>query len=555
MSGAPWEKVRSLFEEALRMPEAEREAFLRNHPHIDPTERSEVQSLLAAHREDEFLESPAFGPARTWEDLDLSGEGRPREVGPYRLGRLLGAGASALVYEASHRESGAEVALKVLRSRARSSARQALALLRESRALARVRHRGVAAVVDAGTTAEGLRYVAMELVRGRTLDRFVATEKPTTRQRLELFRQLLEAVEHAHGARVVHRDLKPGNVMVVRDAEGVARVKVLDFGLAKLLEQAEVESALATESGAISGTLAYMSPEQAAGRADAVGPASDVYSLGVLLFELLAGRLPYRASAYSPAGLLRAIERERPAALPPTASPALSAIVAKCLEKSARLRYKNAKELRADLERALAGRVPLAARDGMSRWVRRESVRHRRTVAAAAALSLAFLGGWAATDGPLRGRRTLAATLRLSPEGFGISALGRTQLDQLDLSMAEPRVGHEDITKIVRIEAPQSASRPHRALFAGWHAPGEPATNPDLAGAAQIVVKTVSRDGLAPVFFEHAMQPVFFEGGAGAVDLSRNVELYQVDSPERLEELLRDETIRRAVAERSRVYR
>ncbi|MBL8696338.1 MAG: serine/threonine protein kinase [Planctomycetes bacterium] len=540
MSSAPWEKVRSLFEEALRLPETEREKFLRGHPHIDPTALREVQSLLAAHREDEFLETPAFGPARTWEDLEFCGEGEPREVGPYRLGRLLGAGASALVYEARHRESGAEVALKVLRSRARSSARQALALLRESRALARVQHPGVAAVLDAGTTAEGLRYVAMELVRGRTLDRFIATEKPTTRQRLELFRQLLEAVEHAHGARVVHRDLKPGNVMVVRDAAGIARVKVLDFGLAKLLEQAEVESALATESGAISGTLAYMSPEQAAGRADGVGPASDVYSLGVLFFELLAGRLPYRASVYSPAGLLRAIERERPAALPPTSSPALGAIVAKCLEKSPRLRYKNAKELRADLERAMAGRAPLAARDGMSRWVRRESARHRRTVAAAAALSLAFLGGWAATDGPLRGTRTLAATLRLSPDGLAVGG---------------PRASREDITQIVQIEAPPSASGPHRALFAGWQVPGAPATNSDFGGSAQIVVKAISRDGINPAFFDHALQPVFFEGGVGAVDLTRHVELYQVDSPEKVQELLRDETLRRAVAERSRVYR
>ena len=276
----------------------------------------------------------------------------------FRIARELGRGGMGVVYEAEQLSPPRRVALKVVRGSQYVDATTLKLFQREIRVLARLEHPNVAALYDAGCTSAGEHWFAMELVRGEPLSRAVRGRGRA--QRLARFLDLCAAIECAHQRGVIHRDLKPSNVMV--DAEG--RLKVLDFGLAKITDQDVAQSSLVTEVGAIRGTLAYMSPEQARGDPAAIGLRSDVYSLGVILYELLTDRLPIDVSGVHLAEAARRIAETapaRPSALDASLRGDLETIVLAALEKEPARRYASAAALAEDVRRFLA-REPILAR-------------------------------------------------------------------------------------------------------------------------------------------------------------------------------------------------
>jgi len=209
----------------------------------------------------------------------------------YRVERLLGEGGMGAVYLAHQERPAREVALKLIRP-GHTSERMLKRFEHEAEVLGRLLHPGIAQIYEAGTADLGAGpqpFFAMELVRGMPLTEYAAAKGLGTRARLELMARVFDAVQHAHQKGVIHRDLKPGNIQVTEEGEP----KVLDFGVARVMDSDVHASSLATDVGQLIGTIPYMSPEQVGGDPAELDTRSDVYALGVVLFELLAGRLPY----------------------------------------------------------------------------------------------------------------------------------------------------------------------------------------------------------------------------------------------------------------------
>ena len=363
---------------ALDLDGAEREALLDRECGSEGPLRSLVLELVALCQEpDDDLEQRARASlASVQSDLEREALGTA-QVGPYRLMRELGRGGMGVVYLAARDDGLFEhsVAVKVLHLG--SVERLGRRFAQERQILAALDHPAIARLLDAGSTPSGLPYLVMERVEGLPIDRFCARGRLPIDQRLELFRQVCEAVEAAHRSLVVHRDLKPSNILVAADG----RPKLLDFGIAKLLE--EDPSAGHTTVHML--TLEWASPEQLRGRPTTV--QSDVYQLGLLLHLLLTGRLPYSLSGLSPAeqeavvceqearapsSRVRALPEPDQSALAgevglssgrvaPALTGDLDAIVLKALRKQPRHRYDSVERLRRDVERHL-GRLPVSAR-------------------------------------------------------------------------------------------------------------------------------------------------------------------------------------------------
>jgi len=383
--------ARELFDRAVPLdPEARRRLLDEANSH-SPEACAEVESLLAFHDADgAFLDRPALSSA------EPPAEAVPDRLGRYTVLRVLGTGGMGVVYEATQESPRRTVAVKVIRPSLLSPA-----LLKrfshEAAALARLQHPGIAQVFDAGVLDDrgaSRPFIAMELVRGRPLTQH-ARDLPL-RSRLELFARVCDAVEHAHRRAVVHRDLKPGNILV--DAEG--NPKVLDFGVARLTDSDARVTTVSTSVGQIIGTLAYMSPEQAAADPTAVDERTDVYALGVILFELLTGRLPIDPGAAPVHEALRAIAADEPRSLSTfdrRLRGDLDTLARRALEKDKSRRYQRAAELAADVRRYL-NHEPIAARPPSALYqFSKFARRNRALVAGAAAVVVTLIAGIVAT--------------------------------------------------------------------------------------------------------------------------------------------------------------
>jgi len=391
MSEEQIQDVLAVFREACDLPANQRSAFLDTACGGDSALRTEVEWMLAsddteveADLEDD-AEAMSSHPVRAaLEDLaeqarheQAEAEPLPKSIGGYRILRLIAQGGMGVVYEAEQENPARRVAIKLSRVGSTTGERAHRFRL-EAQLLARLQHPGIGQIIEAGTTPpeEGAQsFIVMEYLEGQSLTAYADEHLHSTREKIELMLSVCEAVGFAHGRGVVHRDLKPDNVIV--QADGTP--KILDFGVAKVEEAGLFGAAtLRTEDGRVLGTMGYMAPEQLGGRTQEQGPAADVYSLGVMIYELLTSRLPHEISA---ATLTRAL-----AVVTATDAPLLGvirpdyrgdieAVVAKALEKDPRHRYANAIELQADLERHLRGDPTLARPAGLllraRKWTRR----------------------------------------------------------------------------------------------------------------------------------------------------------------------------------------
>jgi len=310
-----------------------------------------------------------------------SGSFSGARLGPYRLLSRIGEGGMGVVYLAERDdELRRRVAIKLMRS-ALANAEALARFHTERRTLAALSHPNIVTLLDGGATPEGAPYLVMEYVDGLRLTEYCRQYNPGVRERLELFLQIASAIEYAHRNLVVHCDLKPGNVLVT--AEGA--VKLLDFGIAKLLGPSAGQL---TQAGPRPFTPDYASPEQV--RGEPVTTATDVYGLGLILYELLAGGPPYRFETQSAAAILAAVcvrDPEPPSARNARLDPDLDAIVLKALRKEPQERYASAAHMAEDVRRYLGGR-PVSARKGTLRYRAAKFIRRNKVAAAAAALAL-----------------------------------------------------------------------------------------------------------------------------------------------------------------------
>jgi serine/threonine-protein kinase len=397
-NAARWQLLETAFAEAVGLSVVEQQAKVAQLRAVDAALAEELEKMLAAAA---GHGTTRFERLEVAEDLVEPVAGAERrlgeQVGPFRLEEVLGSGGMGEVYR-GQRTDGFEqtVAVKLLRA-AMSGTVFAQRFVRERATLARLNHPHIAGLVDGGTTEQGAPWLAMEYVDGLSLLDYCAQNGLSLRDKVRLMLEVAEAVQFAHQQLVIHRDLKPGNILVRADGHA----SLLDFGIAKLLVAEEAADGVAEEELTLPQmpiyTPEYASPEQM--RGEGVGTASDVYSLGVILFRVLGGRLPFQAEGRTRFDLTRVVSEEAPpllSSLVPRFPRDLDAIVAHCLRKEPERRYSTVQALTDDLQRWLRG-LPVKARpDSLWYRSRRFVMRNRVAVVLTALVMVASGTGLAA---------------------------------------------------------------------------------------------------------------------------------------------------------------
>ena len=373
MNPQDWQKIKKVFNEAVELSSAERHDFLRRKFNGDEEMRGEVEKMLAFADEEtssDALEKNAFEIFTNGNHTKI-----PEQIGNYKIVREIGRGGMGAVYEAVRETENftQRAALKIIK-RGMDTDAIVSRFRHEQKILASLEHANIARFLDGGMTADGLPFYAMEFVEGEFIDDFCNEKNLSVKKKLELFREVCAAVQYAHQNLVIHRDLKPRNILVTKDGTP----KLLDFGIGKILTSDTEEIGTATQFGMM--TPAYASPEQI--RGERIGTTSDIYSLGVILFELLTGEKPYKINSKSQIEIERAIletEPERPSVVQSpkskvqSESPALGIrhsallkgdidnIILKALRKNPNERYSSVQEFSEDIRRHLVG-LPVSAR-------------------------------------------------------------------------------------------------------------------------------------------------------------------------------------------------
>lgn len=399
MDSERYQIIADLFDQLSEMSDEDQAAELEKIGSTDPELRQRLEAYLRQAEElPPYLKTPVIqdvmdrsshAPSPTGLD-----EQPPERIGRYTIRRKLGEGGMGVVYLAEQDEPRRPVAVKVVRPEAMSG-HMRRRFQQEARVLGLLQHPGIAQIYEAGTAVTDgreLAFFAMEYVEGTPLTEYAKSRKLSHRARLELLAEICDAVHHAHQKGVVHRDLKPDNILI----DPTGQSKVLDFGVASVTDADIKTLSIQTQSGQIVGTLPYMSPEQALGDCDAVDTRCDVYALGVIAYELLAHRLPLdlrRSSIVEAARIIREVEPKRLGQVSRAFRGDIETIVAKSLEKDRDRRYGSAAELGADIRRFLHD-DPIVARPSSAIYQLRKFARRHRGVALGVCIAtLALIGG------------------------------------------------------------------------------------------------------------------------------------------------------------------
>jgi serine/threonine-protein kinase len=471
-----YHQVKELFQSALEHDANSRSAFLDSVCNGDYALRREVEVMLAYHDEAEgFIEAPAFAIAAeliAHDEIEII-EGK--RIGPYKIIREIGRGGMGAVYLAERDDDQyqRQVAIKVIK-RGMDTDFIVQRFRNERQILANLEHSNIARLLEGGATADGLPYFVMEYIEGQPIDKYCQSKQLTTRERLELFRQVCAAVHYAHQNLVIHRDLKPGNILITTDGA----LKLLDFGIAKLLNS-ESSSQTIDQTATVLRMMTpdYASPEQVKG--ETITTASDVYSLGVLLYELLCGQRPYRIKSKAPDEIVRLIseqEPEKPSAAgkrqkaESTTSDAnrqspianrqlkgdLDNIVLMAMRKEPQRRYSSVAQFSDDIKRHLDGEPVIARKDTFIYRSGKFVTRHQAGVAAAAIFALLLI---VSVSGIVWQSRVAARSAHLAAEERDRERLETLKAERINsflqdiLFYATPGPGRAKSTDVKVVEA------------------------------------------------------------------------------------------------------